>query len=140
MSRWLVLAVFSIAPLVVGCGSSVRSGLANAPRLGTAPTVAAPTVDDRVSDVISNGDDACGLYTERGVLRNKIPPCPPWTGVAAVGGSALRPVSVAAPNGGLVEPWLNHFYSGWPCSPKTQASRSIDWSASGPALAACSVP
>jgi hypothetical protein len=135
MSRWLVLAAFSIAPLVVGCGSSVRPGLANAPRLGQAPTV-----DDRVSDVISNGDDACGLYSERGVLRNKVPPCPQWSGVAPSGVPVLRPVSAVAPSGGLVEPWLNHFYSGWPCSPKTQASRSIDWSASGPALAACSVP
>ncbi len=64
MSRWLVLTVFSIAPFAFGCASSVRPGLANAPRLG-----GSSTSDDRITDVVSNGDDACGLYAESGVLQ-----------------------------------------------------------------------
>ena len=73
MSRWLVLAVLSTASPLLGCGSSVRAGLSNAPRLG-----GTPTADNRVSDVVSNGDDACGAYAENGVLRNRVPPCQSW--------------------------------------------------------------
>jgi hypothetical protein len=136
MLRWLALAVFSIVS-TAGCGSSVQSGLANAPRLG-----GTPTVDNRVSDVISNGPDACGVYAEHGVLRNQVPPCPTWTPIHPLSGWAWPAASEAAPSGGLVEPWLNHFYLGWPCSPRSQASRmqSIAWSAKSPTVIACSVP
>ena len=83
MSRWPVLAAFSIAPLLLGCGSA-RAGLSNAPRLwGTA------LADEQVHDVVSNGDDACGAIAEHGVLRNRIPPDrrPP----ALLGGCRSRP-------------------------------------------------
>ncbi len=140
MLRWLVLAVFSIAPLTIGCGSSVRAGLANAPRLG-----GTATADDRVADVVSNGDDACGLSSESGVMRNRIPPCPRPTSVHNVAVSVGRPSS-GEPNGGLVEPWLNHFYVGWPCATKMPASDSSEartspwspWSPSRPVATACS--
>ena len=137
MSRWLVLAVFSMASLTVGCGSSVRAGLANGPRLG-----GTSTADDRVADVVSNGDDACGLYAESGILRNRIPPCPRATSVHNLSASAGRPPSSTEPNGGLVEPWLDHFYVGWPCSTKTAASvtRASPWSPSRPMVSVCSVP
>ena len=69
MSRWLVLAAFSMALPLVGCGSSLRAGLSNAPRLG-----GTTTADNRVGDAVSNGDDACGAYAENGALRNRIPP------------------------------------------------------------------
>ncbi len=135
MSRWLVLALVSSATLSVGCGSSVRAGLANAPRLG-----GTSTADNRVTDVVSNGDDACGLYSEAGVLRNRIPACPHATAVHNVGVSVGRAASDGASNGGLVEPWLNHFYVGWPCSPRTSAGEMTLWSASQPTVATCSVP
>jgi hypothetical protein len=139
MSRWLVLAAFSIAPLSLGCGSSVRVGLANAPRLG-----GTSTVDNRVTDVVSNGDDGCGVssVSERGVLRNRIPPCPRATSVHNISASVVQPEPHNEPNGGLVEPWVDHFYVGWPCStrgPMSGASAS-PWTPSRPILTACSVP
>ena len=136
MSRWLVLALISIAPLGIGCGSSVRAGLANAPRLG-----GTSTADDRVADVISNGDDACGLYSESGVLRNRIPPCPRATGLHNFAASTAHSASGGEPNGGLVEPWLDHFYVGWPCSTRSSSSgpRASPWSPLPPTKT-CSVP
>lgn len=139
MSRWLVLAAFSIAPLSLGCGSSVRVGLANAPRLG-----GASTVDNRVADVVSNGDDACGVpsVSESGVLRNRIPPCPRVTGTHNLSVSVVRPAPGNEPNGGLVEPWLDHFYVGWPCSTHAPASgaNASPWTPPRQILTACSVP
>ncbi len=140
MSRWLVLTVLSIAPFAFGCASSVRPGLANAPRLG-----GTSTADDRITDVVSNGDDACGLYAENGVLPNRIPPCASWMPSRSPA-SYAAPVS-ASPRVTFVEPWLNHFYVGWPCpapsssSPTHQARLTKSaWTPPSTTVATCSVP
>jgi hypothetical protein len=123
MSRWPVLAAFSIAPLLLGCGSA-RAGLSNAPRLG-----GTALADEQVHDVVSNGDDACGAIAEHGVLRNRIPPCPhaihPLAGTSWLPSSAAQSPS----DGGLVVPWLQHFYVGWPCPPPTprRETRAVAW-------------
>ena len=131
MSRWLLLAVFSIMP-AFGCASTVgvNAGLANAPRLG-----GTPTVDNRVSDVISNGNDACGVTGgEAGPLPNRIPPCASW----APGKPLAAVVSPPAPQSGLVEPWLNHFYVGWPCPHASRQTKAL--LPASTALAECTVP
>ena len=114
MLRWLVLAVFSMAPLGLGCGSSLRAGLSNAPNLGGSPVAdgrANGVVSNGINDVIANGDDACGRYAEHGVLRNQLPPCPTWTPAhsATVASSddhawAFREVRAAAPVSGQGHP------------------------------------
>jgi hypothetical protein len=130
MLRWLVLTVLTAAFPLVGCGSSVRAGLANAPRLG-----GTATADNRVTDVVSNGDDSCVAYTEHGVLRGRLPPCQTRTSALPI---SSAPVPV--PPGALVLPWVDHFYVGWPC-PMTTSSRQLrSWSAPSPVVATCSVP
>ena len=148
MSRWLVLAVVSMAPAAFGCGSSFRAGLSNAPNLGGSPTAdgrANGVLATGVTDVVSNGDDACGRYAEHGVLRNQVPPCPSWSPARQP-----RPVATFAPaastddaSRGLVQPWLNHFYVGWPCAEPATASatrRVHAWSAIDSTVAECAVP
>jgi len=121
MSRWPLLAAFSLAPLLLGCGSSVRPGLSNAPRLG-----GTALADEQIHDVVSNGDDGCGLHPEHGgVLRGRIPPCP---GAAhPLARTSWLPTSAPSPaDEGLVVPWLQHFYVGWPCAnnaPRKPAAR-----------------
>jgi hypothetical protein len=133
MSRWLFLTVFCAIP-ALGCGSSVggAAGLANAPRLG-----GVTTADNRVNDVIANGDDACGVSAESGsVLRNRIPPCASWAPrepMASVVTPAASQSSV-----GLVQPWLNHFYVGWPCATTTSHGKSLLPASS--TVASCSLP
>jgi hypothetical protein len=134
MSRWLVLAAFSTALPLLGCGSSVRAGLSNAPRLG-----GTSTADNRVGDVVSNGDDACGTYAESGALRNRVPPCQSWTGAYPMTAAQVPLPASGPPAGGLVQPWLNHFYVGWPCPEATSSRQTKSWS-SGAAVATCSVP
>ena len=135
MSRWLLLTVFSIAPLAFGCGSSVRPGLANAPRLG-----GAPIADVRITDVVSNGDDACGRYAEEGVLRNRIPPCRSRAATHPVAGYAV-PTATGGESHGLVQPWVDHFYVGWPCPASASSQhRARGWSAADTTVAACAVP
>jgi hypothetical protein len=118
MMRWPMLTAFA-AVLLSGCARSVEVGLANAPRLGGG-------ADDGVHDAISNGGDSCGRYAERGPLRGRIPPCR----------AAAHPIAGAAPpavtargrvDGGLVVPWLQHFYVGWPCQapPLAAATNSL---------------
>jgi hypothetical protein len=132
MSRWLVLAVLSGLPLLSGCGSAVRPGLSNAPRLG-----GSSVADEGIHDVVSNGDDACGLYSEHGVLRNRIPPCPH---VHPVASTAWMPTSTQPPGQGLVSPWLKHFYVGWPCphAMSMTESKAVAWSSPIPPSTACS--
>lgn len=137
MLRWLVLAVLSTALPLAGCGSSVRAGLANAPRLG-----GATTADNRVTDVVSNGDDSCGAYAEHAVLRYRVPPCPGWTAGSppASQASQLPSSTGSPPSGALVEPWLDHFYVGWPCPVATSSRASRSWSSPSHVDATCSVP
>jgi hypothetical protein len=132
MSRWLLLTVFCAIP-ALGCGSTVGAGLANAPRLG-----GATTADNRVNDVIANGDDACGVSAESGsVLRNRIPPCASWA-PREPRASVVPPSSASQSSVGLVQPWLNHFYVGWPCATTTSRSKSLLPASS--TVASCSVP
>ena len=132
MSRWLLVAVLSVVPSL-GCGSTVGAGLANAPRLG-----GTPTADNRVNDVIANGDDACGVSTESGsVLRNRVPPCTSWA-PREVNASYLASPPAGQSSVGLVQPWLNHFYVGWPCA--TSSSRTKTLVPAGSTVASCSVP
>ena len=132
MLRWLVLAVLATALPLVGCGSSVRAGLSNAPRLG-----GTTTADNRIGDVVSNGDDSCVAYTEHGVLRNKVPPCPTSASLSATPGPSPAP---GAPSGALVEPWLDHFYVGWPCPVASSSHPPRAWSPASAVVATCSVP
>jgi len=135
MSRWLVLTVLSAALPLFGCASSVRPGLSNAPRLG-----GTPTADNRIGDVVSNGDDACGVYAEHGVLPNRIPPCQSRSAANPPPGSEpLLPASVAPPSP-LVEPWLDHFYIGWPCPAPASPRQTKSWSSPSAVVATCSVP
>jgi hypothetical protein len=138
MTRWLLLAVFSMLP-VFGCASSqvgpvgVSAGLANAPRLG-----GTPTADNRISDVIANGNDACGVTGgEAGPLPNRIPPCVP-SGAWVPGRPLAAVVSPPTPSSELVEPWLNHFYVGWPCPHASRQTKSL--LPAGVAVAECTVP
>jgi hypothetical protein len=133
MSRWLVLAVLSTAASVLGCGSSVRPGLSNAPRLG-----GTPTVDNRISDVVSNGDDACAAYAENGVLRYRVPPCESWANTRS--SYELTLPSVGEPPGALVKPWVVHFYVGWPCPGATSSRQTKSWLPLNTDAATCSVP
>jgi hypothetical protein len=135
MSRWLVLAVLSTALAGVGCGSSVRAGLANAPRLG-----GTSTADTRVSDVVSNGDDACGAYAEHGVLRNRIPPCESWSAARGRPDVEVTLPPVGEPPGALVRPWVDHFYVGWPCLSATSSRQTKSWLPVSADAATCSVP
>jgi hypothetical protein len=114
MSRWLWLTAFCLAPWTGGCAPSLQPGLANAPRLG-----GTQLADERVSDVISNGNDSCARNVGPGPLRGRVSPCPTthptrW---------AVAPSSSATGAGeSLVVPWVDHFYSGWPCPRTTVAS------------------
>jgi hypothetical protein len=145
MSRWLVLAVFSMAPLAFGCGSSLRAGLSNAPNLGGSPIAegrANGVVSNGINDVVANGDDACGRYAEHGVLRNQFPPCPTWAPVHPVAVAPPAP-SAGDPSRGLVQPWVNHFYTGWPCpdgSTATSSRKAHAWSAVDSTVAECAIP
>jgi hypothetical protein len=148
MSRWLVLAVFSMVPLaLLGCGSSLRAGLSNAPNLGGSPIAdgrANGVVSNGISDVIANGDDACGRYAEHGVLRNQMPPCPTWTPAHSIASASPPPSPADDASRGLVQPWLNHFYTGWPCPETGAAARTSRkghaWSSLDATVAECAVP
>jgi len=135
MLRWLVLAVVSTALPLFGCGSSVRAGLSNAPRLG-----GTATTDNRVTDVVSNGDDSCGAYTEHGTLRNRIPACPSAGPTFPLSVSQVPAPARVEPSGGLVQPWVDHFYVGWPCLASTSSRQTKSWSAPSVIVATCSVP
>jgi hypothetical protein len=135
MSRWLVLAVLSTALSVLGCGSSLRAGLSNAPRLG-----GTPTTDNRIADVVSNGDDACGAYAENGVFRNRIPPCQSWAPATARAVNEVAVPAVGEPPGSLVKPWVDHFYVGWPCPAASSSRQTKSWSPLNTEAATCSVP
>jgi hypothetical protein len=125
MSRWPVLTACSI-PLVVGCAPSVTPGLANAPRLG-----GSAIADERVTDVVSNGNDACGA-NERGPLRSQLPACLTVERAPAVTAFTLSGRSTSS---GLVVPWLQHFYVGWPCDGRSGRPTAVSWSTSSSPVA-----
>jgi hypothetical protein len=101
----VVLAIaLSLAPL--GCATTVQPGLANAPAFSTTPVA-----DANVRDVIANGRDSCERGLGQGPLWHQLPPCP----------AVERPaVPILAnrvpPTKGVVMPWVEHYYSRWPCS------------------------
>lgn len=132
MEKWLVLTVPSMV-LLVGCTHSVEAGLANAPRLGDSAAA-----DERPYDVISNGGDSCGRYAEHGPLRGRIPACA-TVAHPVVRATLLPPASGQA--GGVVVPWLQHFYVGWPClRPAAPVeSKTVAWSTSAALGGACPV-
>jgi hypothetical protein len=100
--------VFSMAWSLAGCASSVRPGLANVPRLD-----GLGAGDDRLADVVANGDDSCGRHGEDGALRGRWPPCPAHARAARA--VVLLPGATSSGES-LVVPWLEHFYTGWPCA------------------------
>jgi len=122
MSRWLVLAACAMSMGGIGCSASVvQAGLANAPRHG-----GTGLVDERVHDVIANGDDSCDRWGEQGPLRNRIPPCPALA--HPVVSTWLQPSGANPYSQGVVVPWLQHFYLGWPCPlPAAKAGRTLAW-------------
>jgi len=91
----------------VGCGSSVQPGLANAPALSKVPSA-----DERVTDVVANGHDACERNLGPGPLRYQAPPCP----TVEEQGPTVRmfPRPSGATDAGAEE-WLEHYWRGWPC-------------------------
>lgn len=92
---------------LAGCGPAVQPGLANAPALGRVPSA-----DERVTDAVANGHDACERKVGPGPLRNQVPPCPTVAEPAPAVSVTLR--SPAAPDAGA-DLWLEHFWTGWPC-------------------------
>jgi hypothetical protein len=105
--------LMSLAPLA--CGTTVHPGLANVPALGTSPVAGAS-----VHDVVANGRDSCERGLRPGPLRYQVPPCP---GVERP--AADRTIANRAPSAkGIVMPWVEHYYSRWPCSSqKNEADR-----------------
>jgi hypothetical protein len=96
--------VMLLAPL--GCATTVQAGLANAPALGTSPVA-----DASVRDVVANGRDSCERALGQGPLWHQLPPCP------GVERPAVPTFAVRAPGTkGVVMPWVEHYYSHWPCS------------------------
>jgi hypothetical protein len=74
--EWLAMGASSFVSVLacsflVGCGSIVQPGLANAPGLGGA------SPETRVHDAVANGHNACerSMFPQAEVLRGRIPPC-----------------------------------------------------------------
>jgi len=108
----LVGMLMSVGPLA--CATTVQPGLANAPALSTSPVA-----DANVRDVIANGRDSCERGLGPGPLRYQIPACPRVERPAA----APAVIRVAPPAKGIVMPWVEHYYSRWPCSsPENEAN------------------
>jgi hypothetical protein len=70
----------TLCMFLIGCGTTVQVGLANAPLL-----INGGTPENRVHDVIANGHDACerSAFPPGEVLRGQIPPCNPTERLAA---------------------------------------------------------
>lgn len=90
-SRWLVL----VLGLCACGGTRMEAGLANAPRLGGA-------TPEESQDVVV-----------------KMPPRAA-TSSHSVASTWLLPGSSVVEGQSLVGPWLEHFYVGWPCSPRVE--------------------
>jgi hypothetical protein len=97
--------LMSLAPLA--CATTVRPGLANVPALGSSLVA-----DASAHDVVANGRDSCERSLRPGPLRFQVPPCP-----GVVRGAPDPSVASRAPKAkGLVVPWVERYYSRWPCS------------------------
>jgi hypothetical protein len=104
--------MMSMAPL--SCATTVHPGLVNVPALGTSAIA-----DASVHDVVANGRDSCERGLGPGPLRYQLPQC---SGVErpAVGSN----VANFAPRAeGIVAPWVDHYYSRWPCSSSRNEGR-----------------
>ena len=134
MVRWPTY--FGVATLLLlgGCATRVEAGLANAPRLG------ATAAGEPRGDVISNGGDSCGRYSEASPLRGRIPPCPSVTRSSSRIAPALT--APASTGEGVVVPWVQHFYVGWPCphSGGTRNAESVAWGGTRREAFACPAP
>jgi hypothetical protein len=64
-----------------------------------------------VHDVVANGRDSCERGLGPGPLRYQIPECPDVERLASPPG-----VVSVAPTAVTVMPWVEHYYSRWPCS------------------------
>jgi len=103
--RRIVREVLLLA--LTGCGSSVQTGLANAPALGKVPTA-----DERVTDVVANGHDACERNTGPGPLRDQTPPC---STVEEQGPTVRISAHPSGTTDAGADEWLEHYWRGWPC-------------------------
>ena len=120
MARWWVLGASAAVSAMLGCGGtaaqiapgSVTPGLANAPSLQRTAQ------DEAIHDVVANDRDACGVDLGRSPLRYHYPACPGVTesrpGVVSLRFGAPR--DDPGP-GSVVTPWVQHFYTGFPCAP-----------------------
>lgn len=110
-------SVAALAIALAGCGSSVKAGLANAPKLGTWRTG-----DTRVHDVISNGDDSCGEGgVNRSPLRGHYPPCTNVEKPPALDLTMLFP----KPQGDdLAVPLPTPYYGVWMCWERAQRAHA----------------
>ena len=126
---------FAFATLLLeGCAGRIEPGLANAPHLG------AGVGGEPRSDVISNGGDSCGRYSESSPLRGRIPPCASATYASTRTAPAFTaPVSTG---GGVVVPWVQHFYVGWPCARGggSHEAQSVAWGGARSDAFACPAP
>jgi hypothetical protein len=107
MPRTVALLGILMSLVPLACATTVYPGLANVPALGTAPVV-----DPSVHDVVANGGDSCERGLGPGPLRYQAPLCP---------GVERRSLSLPVENRaqsqkGIVMPWVEHYYSPWPCS------------------------
>jgi hypothetical protein len=119
--------VMSWAPLA--CAATIHPGLANVPALGTRPIA-----DASVHDVVANGRDSCERGLGPGPLRYQLPPCRSVERLVVDSN-----VANSAPSAkGIVMPWVDHYYSRWPCaSSKDEAGRmTLAHLALGPSYAA----
>jgi hypothetical protein len=116
--RWVLVAaptpvagalVLSLA--LLGCGTTVQPGLANAPALG-----GTTLVSGRGYDAIANGPDSCGRAEFQGSpAPNHWPACSRETG-RAVSWAELVPRR-GMRDDGEDQRWMEHYHFGWPCDP-----------------------
>ena len=123
----------------MGCSlAAVQPGLANGVALG-----GSRTVDDRVSDVVSNGKDSCGRAGEGGTaLRHRWPPCPNQELSRRDVTVIVRVRAVDAQDDAATAPWLRNSYLRWPCvgSDKRRALIAAAAAARSPGAPTSSAP